>query len=584
MSRSIYWKIITPFTLIVLIGMGILGYLVVESTRSDQINSLRRTLLNEARLVSDAVSEAMLNEPSIENINPFARQTGSDVTARVTIINVEGKVLGDSWEDPATMGNHRERPEIKEALATGEGESTRYSTTFRENFMYVAVPVVRNGETLGVARTALSLSEIEASVNNTLRTIILSVVIVTIVVILAAALVTRMILRSVSRATRAAEMISSGNFEHKIKVDSHDEMGRLGNAFNAMADNVREMMLAISEEKGKLSTVLGTMADGVILTDSRGKILLANKAAEDLLKFNQSAAEGKPLIESVINHKLEDVLKKCLETRTRQLTQIDTAEGRFVRVIAAPLRSGKMPGALLLLQDLTEVRSLQTMRREFVGNISHELKTPLAGMKAIVETLIDGAIEDRQTTVDFLNRMNGEVDNMTHLIDELIELSRIETGNANLNLMPVDLNFLVRESAERLAPMAERKQINLKTVLTAELPTVPADRDRIQQVISNMIHNAIKFNREKGEVKITTSLSGDSVTVQIADSGAGISKDDLPHIFERFFKADKSRSSLGSGLGLAIARHIVQAHKGKIWVESQEGKGSVFSFSLPVKG
>jgi len=222
------------------------------------------------------------------------------------------------------------------------------------------------------------------------------------------------------------------------------------------------------------------------------------------------------------------------------------------------------------------------MRREFVGNISHELRTPLAAIKAIVDTLRDGAISDREAAEDFLNRLDVEVDGMTQMVNELIELSRIETGKIRLKLEPANLNALVEEVMARLRPQADRQQLSLSAELSPGLAPVQADRERIRQVITNIIHNAIKFTPSGGRIVVSTKIDGQSAIAQVSDTGIGISKEDLPHIFERFFKADKSRATSGTGLGLAIAKHTIQIHGGKVWVQSEEGKGSIFGFSLPL--
>ncbi len=223
------------------------------------------------------------------------------------------------------------------------------------------------------------------------------------------------------------------------------------------------------------------------------------------------------------------------------------------------------------------------MRREFVGNISHELRTPLAAIKAIVDTLRDGAINDKKAAVDFLNRLDVEVDGMTQMVAEVIELSRIETGKIKLKLEPVDLNLLAEEVIARLGPQADRQQVSLSAELASDLPSVQADKERIQQVIVNIVHNAIKFTPPGGKVVVSTKLDDQSVVTRVSDTGIGISKEDLPHIFERFFKADKSRSTSGTGLGLAIAKHIVQTHGGSVWIQSEQGKGSTFGFNLPLR-
>jgi two-component system, OmpR family, phosphate regulon sensor histidine kinase PhoR len=585
MSRSLYWKITVPFVLLILISMGILGFYTVNSVRNTQLDSLRSYLLNEARLVGDEVQPLLFNPSSGTNLDSLAKKIGTDIDARVTIIARDGTVVGDSWENSSTMENHASRLEVVSALnsISGTGESTRYSTSTSQNMMYVAVVIKNQGQILGISRVALPLTTVENSVNSTIRILSIATAAAAFLVILAAALITRMITRPVRKLTRAAVSISSGNFDQQVPISSSDEIGRLGYAFNKMSANLKETLSAISKEKSKLSTVLTSITDGVIMTDSQGIILLTNPAAESIFNFKTELASGKPLIEVILNYEIDRVLKKCLTTGQKQSSEVDTTSGKYLRVIAVPIIQENMTGSLLLLQDLTELRSVQTMRREFIGNVSHELRTPLAGIKAIVETLQDGAIEDKEVARDFLSKVDVEVDSLTQLVNELIELSRIETGNVKLNPVSLDLNQLINEVIQRLSPQAERKLIRIKFDQEKTIPTVQADRERIQEVITNIIHNAIKFTPQNGEIQVLTSVSANSAAVAIKDTGIGISKEDLPHIFERFFKADKSRSGSGSGLGLAIAKHIVKAHGGEIRVQSQEGKGSTFSFSLPLK-
>jgi two-component system phosphate regulon sensor histidine kinase PhoR len=276
-------------------------------------------------------------------------------------------------------------------------------------------------------------------------------------------------------------------------------------------------------------------------------------------------------------------VKYCLKTLKEQNIQLEsgTAE-RYLRVFAIPLMNGELNGILVMFQDLTELRDLQTMRREFIGNVSHELRSPLAAIKAIVETLEDGAINDKETASDFLTRVHDEVDRMTQMVTELTELSRIETGRAELKREPVNIKTLIEDVLARISPQAERQGVALLTELHPDLSEVSADRERIQQVVTNLVHNAIKFTPPGGKAVVSAVPEADSMVVSVADTGIGIAREHLPRVFERFFKADTSRSGGGTGLGLAIAKHIVEAHDGTIWVESQEGEGSTFSFSLPL--
>jgi two-component system phosphate regulon sensor histidine kinase PhoR len=447
--------------------------------------------------------------------------------------------------------------------------------------MYAAAPVISQGKEVGVARVALPLTAVQSSVNSELLTIVYAIIIAAILFILITALIAGMITRPLRKITKAAEEIAAGNLEQQIKISTNDEIGRLAHAFNEMSHNLKTTMAEIVDERSNLAMVLANLTDGVVMTDSEEKILLANPAAERLFNFKEAAVTGLPLIEAVHDYEIDEAVKKCMNTTHEQTLQLE-ANGRFIRVIAVPIAPGRTSSTLVLFQDLTELRNLQTMRRELIGNISHDLRTPIAGIKAMVETLQDTALNDKQTASDFLTRINSEVDRLTQMVTELTELSHIETGRAELKRVTTSLNYLIEEVAAQMNPLAKSGTITLTTELNPNIPAIKVDRDRIRQTLTNLVHNAIKFNNPGGKVIISTNCNNESVIVNVSDTGMGISKEDLPHIFERFYKADKARSQGGSGLGLAIAKHTIQAHGGNISVKSEEGKGSTFSFTLPI--
>ncbi len=579
MFRSIQWRITIPFVLLVLVSMGILGVYLASSTRSSQLDSLSSQLESEARITAEASQPGFLNPDGPESLDALAKKLGAEIDARVTIIARDGAVLGDSEEDPATMENHAIRPEIRDALSTGRGESTRYSTTLGQRMMYVAVPVSYAGEILGVARISLPLTAVESVVQRVTASIIIATAAATVLVILAAWLIARFTTRPIRQLTAASRRITSGELGQKIAIEARDEVGELAHAFNEMSARLKELVETISEDRARLATILDNMADGVIMTDTEGNISLANQAAAKL--FNIKEPENKPLIEAMRDHEVDEVLKLCLKTAEMQSVQYESGTSkRYLRAIAVPIAHS---GVLLLFQDLTSLRNLQTTRRELIGNISHEFRTPLAGIKAMVETLRGGAVDDKEAAGDFLNRIDSEADRLTQLVAELTELSRIETGKAELKLESLNLNNLVEEVTAQLSPQVERKKLIVVKELAADLPSVPADKARVRQVIVNLLHNAIKFTEPGGKITVSTRGEGDSVTVDIADTGRGIASDDLPHVFERFYKGDKARAGEGTGMGLAIAKHIIEAHGGDIRVESEEGRGSTFSFSLPIR-
>ena len=561
--------------------MGVLGIYLTSSVRNSQLDNLRFHLEQEARITAEASLPSLLGQGDVPDV--LAKKLGKEIDSRVTIIATNGTVLGDSIEDPLTMENHATRPEVKDALASGIGESTRYSTTLNQQMMYVAVTVNSQGKLLGIARVALPLTTVENSVNHVTRIIILATVIITILAILAAWLIARTTTRPIRQLNRASKGIAAGQLGQKITVQTKDEIGQLAQSFNEMSSNLKTTMGAISTEKAKLDNVLSNMADGVIMTNADGNVVLANPAAGKLFGFKEADAVNKPIIEVVHDHEVDEVLKLCLKTSSEKTTQFESGIAkRFLRAIAVPIdKDGRLSGALLLFQDLTELKNLQTMRRELVGNISHELRTPITGIKAMAETLRDGAIDDRKAAQNFLSRIVGEADRLTQIVTELTQLSRIETGQAELKMESINLNALIGDVIKEMNPLAERQQVALIKELSPDIPLVQADKDRIQQTIINLVHNAIKFNKPGGKVIISTSNDSKSVTVSVADNGIGISKDDLPHVFERFYKVDKARTGGGSGLGLAIAKHTIQAHSGEIRAQSEVGKGSTFTFSLP---
>jgi two-component system phosphate regulon sensor histidine kinase PhoR len=488
-------------------------------------------------------------------------------------------VLGDSEENPATMENHANRPEFVDALATGVGESTRYSTTLGQRMMYVAVPILYQADILGVARVSLPLTAVESLVHRVTVSIITATAIAALLVVLAAWMIARLTTRPIRRLTAASKKIASGELGHKITIEAKDEVGELTHAFNEMSAKTKELVETISEERSRLSTILDNMTDSVIRIDNEGNISLANRAAEKLFNFKE--ARNKPLIEAVRDHEVDELLKLCLRTvQTQAALYESSGSKRYLRAIAIPIAHGNV---LLLFQDFTELRNLQTTRRELIGNISHEFRTPLAGIKAMVETLGGGAIDDKEAARDFLTRIDGEVDRLTQLVAELTELSRVETGKAELKKEPVDLNQLVDEVIAQLSPQVQRQKLSISRDFAANLPLVPADKDRVRQVIANLVHNAIKFTPVEGRITITSRALEGSVAVDIADTGIGIAEEELPRVFERFYKGDKARAGEGTGMGLAIAKHIVEAHGGSIWARSEEGKGSTFSFSLPLR-
>jgi two-component system phosphate regulon sensor histidine kinase PhoR len=352
----------------------------------------------------------------------------------------------------------------------------------------------------------------------------------------------------------------------------------LSNAVKTLAIEEQERTLGLNAERARLATVLEQMTDGVLIADTEGHIQFANPAAEKL--FEAPNPVGHTVVEVIRQHQLVQAWRRSRDTGETQEESVELPASRqFLQLVVLPdLSTG---GSLLLVQNLTRVRRLETVRRDFISNVSHELRTPLASLKALTETLRDGALEDPKAAQRFLGRIETEVDALAQMAQELLDLTRIESGQVPLDLKAVAPSTLLYSAVDRMREQAERARLGLRVEIPTDVPEVRADALRLEQVLVNLIHNAVKFTRPGGEVVLSAHVDGGFVCFTVQDTGAGIPEDDLERIFERFYKADRARSGGGTGLGLSISRHIVEAHGGIIWAKSVEGKGSTFFFSIP---
>ncbi len=358
--------------------------------------------------------------------------------------------------------------------------------------------------------------------------------------------------------------------------ESSRELGELASAIITQHATRNTQLAASESERAKLSAILDQLTDGVLIADADGRVQFANPAAEKLFG---SPLAGRSVAEAIRHHSLVDAWRRCQQTTQLQSESVELPASRqFLQLIAIP--DTHAGGSLLLVQDLTRVRKLETVRRDFISNLSHELRTPLASLKALTETLQDGALSDLEAGPRFLGRIHTEVDALTQMAQELLDLSKIESGQVALNLQSVAPMSLLHAAADRMRLQAERAGVSL-AVETATSPKVQADAARLEQVLVNLIHNAVKFTRRGGSVTLSANEAGESVIFAVRDTGIGVPADDLARIFERFYRVDKSRTGSGTGLGLSIAKHIVEAHGGKIWAQSREGEGSMFFFSIP---
>ncbi len=582
MSPSIRWRIAIPYVFLILVAMTGLAAYLSNVVRDAYLDSLEAQLGGEAQIIGDVLSPLLAQGEPGTTFDVQASHYADLLGARVTIIGADGVVLGESDEDQTQMDNHLFRPEVQQALAQGQGSSIRFSNTVEVDMLYVAQRVESGDQVVGFARVALPLRQVEANVNR-LRWAVFSAALLTVGgAALLALLIAERTARPVRELTKAVQRMAEGDLHARLLPTTRDEVGTLTRAFNQMSDRLRGTITMLVEERGRLAAVLDNMADGVVITDGDGTVRLINPAAGRILGTREDAALGHSFAEVARDHRIIDLWQQCRDECEERIAPVEVGRQQpFLQVVVTPLQDAEPGACLVILQDLTRVRRLETVRRDFISNISHELRTPLASLKSLADTLRDGALEDPPAARRFLDRMEVEVDALTQMVQELLELSRIESGQVPFEIAPVSAADVVGPPVERLRPQAERARLRLEVDVPSDLPSALADAKRMQQVITNLVHNAIKFTPPEGEVAVSAKADAGEVIISVRDTGVGIPADDLPRIFERFYKADRARSGGGTGLGLAIAKHIVLAHGGRIWAESVETRGSTFYVALP---
>ncbi len=587
--RSIRWRIALPYLVLLLLTVAALtGYCVVQ-VRTLAADQLVEQLQAEAQLVAGDL--ALLPAGDEAGRTPFSAQALADRWAqaagvRVTIIQADGVVLADSAADPGDMDNQNTRPEVAAALRGEIGQAVRRSRTTGVHTLYVAVAgPLGSGGAAGVVRLAAPFDRIGETATPLLGATITAALLAALLVVVLALLIAERTARPIRQLSQITEQVASGELGARLHTEMQDEVGALIRSFNRMQDTIQHQFEGLSQERERLAAVLNNMVDGVLILDAEGRTLLLNPAAARILQVPAGESLGLSFPQVARDHRLVEVWRQSRQRGEQYQETIQLGE-RSVQVIAAPFQDGVSEGCLVILQDLTRVRRLEKVRQDFISNLSHELRTPLASLRALVETLRDSALDDPPAAQRFLDRIETEVDALAQMVQELLELSRIESGRAPLHLEPTPVSEILLQPVERLQPQAERAGLALAVDLPGRLPLVLADAERLHQVMMNLIHNGIKFTPPGGLITVKAALDSaahpQAVVVSVQDTGVGIPAGDLSRIFERFYKADRSRSGGGTGLGLAIAKHIVQAHGGRIWAESVEGKGSTFYFTLPV--
>lgn len=599
--KRLLWQIFPPMVMIMIVTVMGAAFFASRYVKDFSLTRTVEDLTVRTQLVLRQTREPLLAH-DFKRVNDLCQELSQESRARMTVILADGTVVADSLESPARMDNHGDREEVTVALAGGIGVSTRFSRTVSKDMLYVATPVsaaqnVADGTAspiVGVVRLSIPLTPVD----DLLRDVSLKILLGSLGLIALGAIITLSISRKISRPLedmqRIAECFGQHNFERKITFANREvsrEVAGLAEALNQMAFDLNERINTVTQQKNELEAVFKGMIEAVIVIDTEEKIERMNEAALRLLGLSSTRGIGKSIVETVRNVDFLKFVRETLSSSTpveKELVFGDgSVEQHFHSSGTLLLDShGQRLGALIVLNDVTKMRRLETIRQEFVANVSHELKTPITAIKGFVETICDGDGGQPEDTERFLKIVLRQANRLNAIVDDLLALSRIEKEEAHHEielhtglLMPV-----LQNSIDVVTAKAMEKNIQLTLHCETTL-AVRMNAHLLEQAVTNLLVNAIKYSHEQGVVRLSASETKEGVAIQVADFGCGIAKEHLPRLFERFYRSDKARSRKlgGTGLGLAIVKHIIQAHNGTVAVESALGQGSVFSLKLPLE-
>ncbi len=590
-SSRLFWKLFGSYGFLS-VGTTILFVTVVSQWQQEQIvNQIKIRLHDAAVLVASDILDELVLERA-ESLQTQLLRLRQKLDTRITLVNLDGIVIADSdrvsVSDVLQMENHRERPELRAARLQGQGTAQRRSSTLEKPMLYFAIRVDKNQEPAGLVRTALPMTRVNQQISSITQVLWVAAILVNLAVAGLTFFLSAHVMEPIAALTKSAQAIASGNYTSALRVKRQDELGTLANSFNLMSEQFSAREQQLRESNQRLEAVLGGMAEGVIAVDERDRVILANAAAAELLGFTMADVESLSLLEVVRHHMLQQLVTDTRATESLQRAELEVHSGsenrRVLDVQSTPLPDTSPQRVILVLHDVTDLRRLESMRQEFVANVSHELKTPLSSIRAYAETLSAGAVNDPEHRGTFLHRIEEQADRLNNLIQDLLSLSRIESGRQTYDIATVNVADIVTTCIAENQDAANLKRIHLSCSDIQQDLRIQADEEGLAQIINNLIGNAIKYTSEGGEVTVVLRQQESTICMDVRDTGIGIDEEHLTRVFERFYRVDKARSRElgGTGLGLAIVKHLAQAFGGNVTVTSQPTKGSTFTVQLPV--
>lgn len=580
----LFLKLYAGFAIVILISVSILGLMVQRQIEQASLRDIRNNLTHEAHILQQTF--AFQSEIPLAQLQHQVATISGSIATRITLVDNSGKVLADSEFNPQQMDNHLSRPEIQQAKVRGIGESRRFSNTLNTNMLYIAVPSLNTTNQLGYIRTALSTASIDEEINYLRRVIIIATSLTAIMALFVGYWLAMSFAQPLRQMTMIANNYAQGRYQLRIPSHRRDEIGDLARSLNQMADISAQRFDNLASERDLLETILKSMTEGVITVNSDGVIQHINIAAARMLRCNAEKCLNQSLEQIDDTQSLHKAWQACMDKQASYQQQIQLrgyAFARHYRLHVSPLRETTDGGAILVLQDITEIQRIDRMRADFVANASHELKTPITAIRGFAETLLEGGDIEPKMMRRFMRKIHSQSMRLSDLVSDLLALSRLESNDEAFST-EVDLMATTWKVCTNLQAVAQSQEISLKLhAKTDQSLILLGDEKSLNQLVTNLVDNAIKYTPEGGQVDVYLEQIDDELMLRVQDTGVGIAAEDQERIFERFYRVDKARSrEVGStGLGLAIVKHIVQSHQGKIKVSSELNQGTCFEVRLP---
>jgi two-component system phosphate regulon sensor histidine kinase PhoR len=586
-KKRLLWQLYPSYLVIIIVSLVAVTWYASKSLRHFFLEQTAADLEARAVIFKRQIVEH-LDPPDTNLIDQLCKNAGIPSSTRITVILPSGKVIGDSEGDPASMDNHADRPEILQALNGRLGMSIRYSRTLEKNMMYTAIATRKGAQTIAIVRTSIPITAIDDALKDIQIKIAVGGLIIAFFAAILCLLISRRISRPLEEMKRGSEHFARGDLEYRLPVPDSEEMGGLAEAINQMAVRLNDRIKTVVEQRNELRAVLSSMVEGVIAVDMDEHIINMNEAAAQMLKTSPSDAQNRSIQEVARNTALLQFVANALSSQQAFEGDIALqADGRRILNGHGTVlhdSEGRRIGALIVLNDVTRLRKLENIRREFVGNVSHEIKTPITAISGFVETLRAGSIKDPEDTERFLAIIMKHVKRLNTIIEDLLSLSRIEekAEKREVELATANVKDVLRTAIQLCEVKAASKQIQLELACNEDI-MAEINHQLLEQAVVNLLDNAVKYSNKGSVIEVKAEQTDDETIISVKDQGCGIEKEHLSRLFERFYRVDKARSRKlgGTGLGLAIVKHIVQAHRGNVTVDSTPGKGSTFSIHLP---